>query len=607
MPQDVQILAKENPSMLLAFIHDEPTISERLVVSQQQKTAHKRRTEKISKTLDKLDGLLNEWKFNAESFASFGTFPVLTWDWHDWDNEMHAPICILDRYIKFEHKFMPNHPSNAWHRHTNFRVFEPLTASPLNLKTLSQLTIITMAPCARSIIDTKGRYGFFNKDFYILASEHLYPRATPKELQAHFASGTDHDQETEWFKAQLIHYGLPPCQTRLEARARLLDAVNAGRLEVPAHLLKIERRMKRRWRANNKELKDIRTIKSIIDGGRAERSEATTSGTKRKATDDDRPAKRAKTAASNATTPKTTTPKPKPKPRAAPRRKRQIARHGDISQLTGRDTFLDSQAPAPRLRRTTGNEAAGQQTTTQQTAGRSNCCESESSDSKREVQPYSCPSSDSEHSDSNNLASSHDFYDFEVKDFDDQDALEPLGPVKGFYRVKCPYMEELREIEPLKDDKFFLDLTVVMGGRLWGDFGLGNLEGIMRFGKRPVVSSRDRQWFTWRGEHDGSIACGNGFKGWVKFLGGGRILGCIPVGPKIHGNGSHQNTAIFGGDDSRVFLDPLGISDRSITFKAWHDPDQPAMDKYEGDDMRREWSSFANKQIYQFVHNTPLA
>lgn len=48
----------EPPSVLLAFIHDEPTLPERLALSQRTKKDHKERLKKMEKEISNLVGIM---------------------------------------------------------------------------------------------------------------------------------------------------------------------------------------------------------------------------------------------------------------------------------------------------------------------------------------------------------------------------------------------------------------------------------------------------------------------------------------------------------------------------------------------------------------------
>ncbi|KAI1162616.1 hypothetical protein F5B18DRAFT_368795 [Nemania serpens] len=99
-------------------------------------------------------------------------------------------------------------------------------------------------------------------------------------------------------------------------------------------------------------------------------------------------------------------------------------------------------------------------------------------------------------------------------------SLEPLGLLNGRYDIFS------NEVNHQWGDQDF-DLVLTLSGReLWGKFDLGVVSGIMHFSERPWQSSRDRVTFTWRGEEEsGQVWYGNNHRGWITFLGDGRIEG----------------------------------------------------------------------------------
>ncbi|KAF2865022.1 hypothetical protein BDV95DRAFT_264280 [Massariosphaeria phaeospora] len=89
-----------------------------------------------------------------------------------------------------------------------------------------------------------------------------HPRASVAELAALLRPDTrlsstqpGKDQVGHWYTAQLIHYGLPLTKDKNAAKVRLLNALNAFKLEVPAAVLKIEADLRREWEGENRKLK----------------------------------------------------------------------------------------------------------------------------------------------------------------------------------------------------------------------------------------------------------------------------------------------------------------------------------------------------------------
>ncbi|KAF2114968.1 hypothetical protein BDV96DRAFT_612972 [Lophiotrema nucula] len=63
------------------------------------------------------------------------------------------------------------------------------------------------------------------------------------------------DQVGHFYTAQLVHYGLPQTKDKNTAKVRLLDALNQGKLEVPAWITKLEGELRKEWEAENRKLK----------------------------------------------------------------------------------------------------------------------------------------------------------------------------------------------------------------------------------------------------------------------------------------------------------------------------------------------------------------
>ncbi|CAG7558897.1 unnamed protein product [Fusarium equiseti] len=394
---------------------------------------------------------------------------------------------------------------------------------------------------------TQDNFAFAEGVFFAQASgQNRHRRATAIELKEHFTSGNDKDHPAHWFEAQLIHYGLPPSKTKSVARMRLFDAVNAGGLKVPDNVGKIEMKLKKEWTKNDREAK-----KGV--------AKAETKANKRKANDDDgTAAKKVKTAtpkapATKAATPKVTTAKaPVPKataPKTAtPKTKapaktpaKATAKTTTKTTTTTKKTVTTSTTTKAPPKATTATEqpAPKKQTAicrgrggaairpgrsasapeparpprTKQTARRGGAIAARgripvpSGDFDDSPPPYS---EFPDHSDGNSD--------------EDDDELAPLGLLNGDYYFVSSDVTEQWDYN--LDD---LELTLTLAGNeLWGQFNLGVYEGVLRFDERPMRSSHDRLYFTWRGREDqGPVIYGENNEGWMEFLGNGRINGCI--------------------------------------------------------------------------------
>lgn len=82
-----------------------------------------------------------------------------------------------------------------------------------------------------------------------------HPRASEAELTALLRpdksskSTPRKDQVGHWYTAQLKHYGLPQTKDKNAAKIRLLDALNTGKLKVPADVKKLETALKKEYNA----------------------------------------------------------------------------------------------------------------------------------------------------------------------------------------------------------------------------------------------------------------------------------------------------------------------------------------------------------------------
>ncbi|EMT62645.1 hypothetical protein FOC4_g10006270 [Fusarium odoratissimum] len=371
-------------------------------------------------------------------------------------------------------------------------------------------------------------FAFAEGVFFAQSSgQNRHRRATATELKEHFTSGNDKDHPAHWFEAQLIHYGLPPSKTKSVARMRLFDAVNAGNLKVPANVSKLETKLKKEWTKNDREAKKGAASKPAaqVTPVKAETKKTSAPGSKRKANDDksNATAKKPKTVAPKAVTPKAKAPAKTPAkapakstaktaakdPETGPAptlaRKPQAARcvrGGGQSRQTARDPSPEAPRFAtPQTARRSGAFAA---------RGRIPAPSGYDDDAPP---PYSEFPDQDYSSDENNGS-----------DDVDEASLAPLGFLNGDYEVESLDVSEQWDFDP---DEFQLTLTI-SGNRLWGRFNLGVYEGVLLFEERPMRSSHDRVWFKWRGREDqGPVIYGDNNEGWMEFLGDGRIEGWL--------------------------------------------------------------------------------
>jgi hypothetical protein len=399
-------------------------------------------------------------------------------------------------------------------------------------------------------------FAFAEGVFFAQASgQNRHRRATATELKEHFTSGNDKDHPAHWFEAQLIHYGLQPSKTKSVARMRLFDAVNAGNLKVPANVTKLETKLKKEWTKNDRETKKGATSsKPIAKTPVAKAETKATAGTKRKANDDNNTTavKKAKTTtrkvvAPKASAPKTATPKTKalsktlakaaaktttkattkaptkaatePTSPAKPRTK-QTARcsRGGINQGPGRSAASASEPDRPPRTKQTARRSGA-------FAARGRIPVPPSGDFDDAPPPYSEFPDQDDYSDGyssdDGYSPNEGYRSYESEEDDDE--LAPLGLLNGNYEIVSSDVTEQWDFYDPDD----LDLTLTLSGnKLWGRFNLGVYEGVLCFDERPMRSSHDRLYFTWRGREDqGPVMYGNNNTGWMEFLGNGRING----------------------------------------------------------------------------------
>ncbi|KAI0552825.1 hypothetical protein F4679DRAFT_534047 [Xylaria curta] len=411
-----------------------------------------------------------------------------------------------------------------------------------------------------SLAPAVSRDGFsYAGDLYVEASgQNRHRRAAISELKQHFKSGSDRDHPAHWFEAQLIHYGLQPSKTKSVARMRLFDAVNSGKLAVPSHIKKIETDLKKEWTKNERDAK-----KAVKPTGSTSAASATAAGQKRKADSSNvditvnvgginitvsaNSASTSSSAAKKTKTSATATPakarKEDPKKKAAaskavkdgPKPKASTASKAKATTSTPSSKKLASTAPSssastsatpikkqtarrggisPR-RGSTSVIGAARSPRTKQTARRGGAFvargripTSSAADSNNDFDEPPPPYSEYDNSER---------YDSDRSDYP---SLPSLGLLNGRYDI---FSHEANGQWGCDD----FDLVLTLSGReLWGKFDLGIISGILHFNERPWDSSEDRVPFTWRGEErEGQIWYGNNHRGWIKFLGDGRIEG----------------------------------------------------------------------------------
>ncbi|KAK2805587.1 hypothetical protein FQN50_006102 [Emmonsiellopsis sp. PD_5] len=105
---------------------------------------------------------------------------------------------------------------------------------------------------------SRGIFHYSNGDLFVTSQgDNRHRRASIPELQHLFHPPPDQIQiqttttiekrTGHWYKAQLLHYGITPSNTKAIAAMRLLDALNRGTLEVPPNIRRLEEELSREW------------------------------------------------------------------------------------------------------------------------------------------------------------------------------------------------------------------------------------------------------------------------------------------------------------------------------------------------------------------------
>jgi hypothetical protein len=100
-----------------------------------------------------------------------------------------------------------------------------------------------------------------------------------------------------------------------------------------------------------------------------------------------------------------------------------------------------------------------------------------------------------------------------------------LGLINGYYEIESPSLDEWSQF-PQEDFSLLLSLS---GNSVWGEYDFGMFYGILHMPKRPWTASEETIPFKWRGGNrsDSEIRFGNDNKGFIRFLGEGKIEGEI--------------------------------------------------------------------------------
>lgn len=389
-----------------------------------------------------------------------------------------------------------------------------------------------------------SRHGFFyNGDLHVEVGDfNRHKRATLQELIALLrpdlkqsrAAAPPKDQVGHWYEAQLLHYGLPGSKVKATAKIRLLDALNAKKLAVPAWVSKLEDDLRKEYNAADKKARtEYKAAQGLGTGGSGARAESASTNRKRKQSDSAvnvnvninfapsagviphelssgghqvsrvPAAKKAR---------KTAAPTPEKKIAAKdsakkPKEKRPIAKKTPVSKQTAGSPILSSQ-PA-------GFKAARVK--------------------KEEKSPAKIKSEKKLPTKNEPLVKSE--YDLKqepsIKNEFTPTPNPPLGLINGIYDIHCPAISD-----NFMTKKPLTLLLTLATPTIWGAYDFGPFSGIMQICQRPYTASPIGIPLQWRGREPGEpddsdledeprVSDPGG--GSIAFLGGGRIEGTINI------------------------------------------------------------------------------
>ncbi|KAF1811612.1 hypothetical protein P152DRAFT_438127 [Eremomyces bilateralis CBS 781.70] len=384
----------------------------------------------------------------------------------------------------------------------------------------------------------KSAFHYNDNTFYAEASNgQRHRRAAIVELKALFhpadptskAGATiDKDPVAHWYEAQLMHYGLVASKTKAVAKSRLLDAVNAASLKVPAEIARYEKELKKEWQSQTRAVKKAPTTQKV----------ASKSTTKKRGRSDD----------SSAPLPAESS-KKKQKPTV------QILEPAALSSKSGaKDKSTGSARPTPTAKRGEASTAAAPRL--RQTARRGTGRVARGGTSQRATTTPSLPNASETTAgrpkQTARRGADSDGYGYDddsiPQDSDSDPEVDgPLGMINGTYYLHCPDLDQWSQYNA---DEFTLSLCLA-GTFVWGAYDFGAYSGILCIPRRPYEASDEKFEFTWRGRENGEgvMSFGPGNHGWIRFLRDGRIEGKI----NCYGNAHFEGEK--GDEPERSFRD----------------------------------------------------
>jgi hypothetical protein len=392
---------------------------------------------------------------------------------------------------------------------------------------------------------SQDNFHFSNGDLFVEASgANRHRRATVSELRDLFhppqnSSVPVRDPPAHWYEAQLIHYGLPSSKVKGTAVKRLLDAVNSGGLAVPQAIVNVEKSLKKQWDANEKKAKKEAAKGSTTHGAKSQ-------GTKRKAEEiQDRHSVGVSGVNFNFTLnmgsigmhtvePASALPPIARKAKTgtkAPRREKQ----GPSRKASALPTSKREQIPH-------GGPARSELGTTVRSKARKEPKAKAEPKVKPEPKAKTEPRIKKERlapSTPRKIKAEPSIRDNGAPPSPSPSTIS-LGLINGFYVVTCPYVTGQWGCQ---------DLNIIVcfdTQHVWCAYDFEAFTGIFLLDRRPVQASAEQIPVRWRGREtgEGEMTTGNNNHGWISFLGGGRIEGCLEImgdfefeGYKVEGGG----------------------------------------------------------------------
>lgn len=297
-----------------------------------------------------------------------------------------------------------------------------------------------------------------------------------------------------WYEAQLIHYGLPPSKDKAKAKIRLLEALNASALVVPAHIVTLEAFLRKKYEAAERRAKaQYKAGLTAAAGG-----------------DQSGPSKKRKTSDS------------------------AFANGGSTVNVNINLGVFGGMPNGTQF----GGLAQHQQEASPREEGRR---------SKRKYAERACNQEGGLRQERNPTVKKASPVEEEpvVKmeptvEMEPRTIHVPLGLINGYYAISCPILES---------DFNCYNLSIILcldTPRVWGAYNFGPFTGILHLPQRPFQASDDGLLFRWRGiDHiRGEIGAGDFCMGEIAFLGHGRIAGRLNIYGDCEFTGMRQTEAM---------------------------------------------------------------